>query len=139
MDDKSITVQSGAPVEISDYQISKVFITNNVTEIITTQRPTSHISRYRRLSKSSCIDTETGEVFECQPKPRKNNPRSLQRSFHALRRLINNNFTGSDSEKQVVLTYADHVTNYNQVNLDYKRFWSRFRLQTSILSIHPGN
>ena len=74
------------------------------------------------------MDTETGEAIPYKTSTaRANNPNSLQKTFITLRRIINNNFTASDSERHVTLTYREHMTDYHQCVKDFKNFWLRFK------------
>lgn len=53
--------------------------------------------------------------------------KKIIKSSNQLRRIINQNFTGNYTEKFITLTYSCHMDDYQQVNIDYKKFWSRFK------------
>lgn len=80
------------------------------------------------MSRQGYVNLETGEYIESKARA---SPIDIEKRFkkscHELRRIINLNFTGHCSEKFLTLTYSSIMRDYKQVNLDFKRFWSRFR------------
>ncbi len=52
---------------------------------------------------------------------------SLKKTFKKLRYLINNNFTGSDNELFVTLTYAENMTDLERLRVDFKLFIKKLR------------
>lgn len=115
--------------DIEEHQMSKVYVTNHIIEVITAERKSHNLSNYRKLNGNGCVNMETGEWIEYQSNPRSENHKSMTRTFTELRRLINQNFIGSAAEKHLVLTYQSDMRDYHQANIDFKRFWSRFRYQ----------
>ena len=109
---KKITTSS--IVNIDDSKISTVYKTGNITEIITPHHRNECLKKIRRLSKTQYVDLETGEVKEYkQHNNRGNNIQGVQRSLATLRRIINLNFTGSNSECFLTLTYSNVMTDTN--------------------------
>ena len=112
---------------IPDDKLSKVYITNNIIEAVTIEKPPNSIKRFKRVGRNSCVNLETGEYIEFS---NNKNLMSVQNHFRRsakdLRRIINFNFTGKRNEKFLTLTYRTHMTDYQQVNADFKRFWSKF-------------
>lgn len=121
-----VKIKKGPITHIHDEQLSKVYVTNNLVEVITVQKRTSNMP-FRKITSDTILNTQTGELIKCQHKAtnRIENNSNLKRSFNVLRRLINNNFTGNKSEKHVVLTYANMV-DYNTANLGFRKFWRKF-------------
>ena len=122
-----IIIEKVKPEKIPDDAVSKVFITNNVVEGITTEKINYNLSRYRKLNKKMYVDTSTGEVRCYKPNEGSRANRYINyKTFIALRRIINNNFVGDFTEKHIVLTYGNQMTDYKQANKDFKDFWARF-------------
>lgn len=120
--------KGGQAFYISEGHPTKVYITNNIVEVITVQKPSKAPTRIRRLNKNEYVNLETGEVLEYKKKePRAFNRNSLMKSFASLRRLINNNFVGDNSELHVCLTYAEDMEDYEQACVDSRRFLKKFR------------
>lgn len=123
---KKITTSS--IVNIDDSKISTVYKTGNITEIITPHHRNECLKKIRRLSKTQYVDLETGEVKEYkQHNNRGNNIQGVQRSLATLRRIINLNFTGSNSECFLTLTYSNVMTDTNKLYKDFKNFIAALR------------
>lgn len=123
---KKITTSS--IVNIDDSKISTVYKTGNITEIITPHHRNECLKKIRKLSKTQYVDLETGEVKEYKQSINKSdNTQSIQRSLSKLRRIINTNFTGSDSERFLTLTYATLMTDTSKLYKDFKSFISKLR------------
>lgn len=124
---RKIKIKKVKPLKIPDDAVSKVYITNNVVEAITTDKTNYNLSKYRKLSKEMYVDISTGEVHHYKSdKNSKANKYINQKTFITLRRIINNNFVGDFTEKHIVLTYGSEMTDYRQANKDFKDFWARF-------------
>lgn len=123
---KKITTSS--IVNIDDSKISTVYKTGNITEIITPHHRNECLKKIRRLSKTQYVDLETGEVKEYKQSINKSdNVQNVQRSLANLRRIINLNFTGEDSERFLTLTYSTLMTDTNKLYRDFKNFISKLR------------
>lgn len=114
--------------QIENGQLTKVYHTNHIVEAITVEKRCTGIARYRKVSRQGYVNLETGEYIESKARA---SPIDMEKRFkkscHELRRIINLNFTGHCSEKFLTLIYSNVMRDYKQVNLDFKRFWSRFR------------
>ena len=99
---------------------------NGIVELITSanrDKPNKSISRYRKLTKDTFLDTETGEIRNYKHyEKRVDSTRELRKTFHELRRRINYNFVGNESEKFVTLTYKKKMTDRNKLYKDFKNF-----------------
>ncbi len=122
-----IFLQSGHALAIDTDKMVKVIQTQNITEIIAIKNPSNNLANYRKLNKHECINLSNGELVHFKSKTRQQNSQSLNRSFQTLRRIINDNFWGEDSERHIVLTYANFISDYHQVCHDFKKFWARFK------------
>ena len=113
--------------QIKNEHLTKVYFTNQIVEAITVEKCCTGIARYRRVSRQGYVNLETGEYIECKSRASPIDiEKRIRKSCHELRRIINLNFTGHSSEKFLTLTYSSIMRDYRQVNLDFKRFWSRF-------------
>ena len=114
--------------QIENGQLTKVYHTNHIVEAITVEKRCTGIARYRKVSRQGYVNVETGEYIESKARASPiDTEKRFKKSCHELRRVINLNFTGHCSEKFLTLTYSNIMRDYKQVNLDFKRFWSRFR------------
>lgn len=114
--------------KIKNEQLTKVYHTNHIVEAITIEKRCTNITRYRKVSRRGYVNLETGEFIESNARASPIDiEKRVKKSCHELRRIINLNFTGHCSEKFLTLTYSTVMRDYKQVNLDFKRFWGRFR------------
>lgn len=106
-----------------------VYVTNRVIEIIATDKECISPSyKVKRLNHKEYLSLATGEVKEYRNAlPRVWNTNGLRKSFVNLRRLINNNITGDDSERHIVLCYSLRMRDYEKANTDFKAFWEKFK------------
>lgn len=115
--------------------LTAVCITNGIIEVkIHEYGYQGNLSRYRKISKTSYVDVETGEIVQLQSKTNKNitgssGKRNWNRSFERLRRIINNNFVGNRSELHIVLTYSRDrpASDRDVIADDFKKFWKRLK------------
>jgi hypothetical protein len=86
---------------------------------------TQHI---RKIDKDTYVDLRTGEKKEFNhSENRGQNTNSLGQTFKKLRDLINTNFEGKPNELHVTLTYAENMTDTEQLYRDFKNFMDKFR------------
>lgn len=113
---------------ISDYKLSKVYVSNHIVEVITVKKQSNSIQQYKKIGKNGCVNLITGEYIEYS---NDKSTRSIQNHFtkasHLLRRIINYNFVGDSSEKFITLTYSELMTDYTKANDDFIKFWSKFK------------
>jgi len=115
-------------VNIDDKKLATVYRTGNIIEIITPYHRSDSLKRIRKLNKTEYIDCETGEIKKYrQHNNRGNNIQGVQRSLATLRRIINLNFTGSNSERFLTLTYSTIMTDTNKLYRDFKNFIASLR------------
>lgn len=126
---KKILLQKGTAKVIGGKQICSVYVTNGVVEISCIERKSiSPSNKTKRISGKEYVELATGEVKRYKESvPRAWNSDSLKNSCIHLRRLINNNFIGDDSERHIVLTYNIRMRDYAKANEDFKKFWGKFR------------
>ncbi len=110
-------------VNIADSKITTVYKTGNIVELVTPYNRNNSLKKIRKLNKTQYVDCETGEIREYKRgSNRSNNIQSIQRSLTNLRRIINLNFTGDDSERFLTLTYSTLMTDTNKLYKDFKNF-----------------
>ena len=118
----------GQPFSISGRHLTKLYITNNILELVTVQKAVTSPPPCRRVSKTHYVDLQTGEVLEYKKKmARSANGSGIIKSCMALRRIVNNNFVGDDSELHICLTYATDMRDYEKACIDSRRFLKIFR------------
>lgn len=109
-------------------KITTVYETGNIVELVTPYHRNDSLSKIRRLNKAQYVNLETGEIKEYKSgSNRSNNIQSIQRSLTNLRRIINLNFTGDDTERFLTLTYSTLMTDTNKLYKDFKNFISSLR------------
>lgn len=119
---------TSSAVDIDGNKITTVYRTGNIVELITPHHRNDCLKKIRKLSKTQYVDLGTGEIKEYkQYNNRGNNIQGVQRSLAALRRIINLNFTGDDSERFLTLTYSTVMTDTNRLYKDFKNFISSLR------------
>jgi len=103
-----ITVEKNRVNKITPNQVvTVVYMNNGTVEIEHLANKSSGLNGIKKMSKSSCVNTETGEVFDFIPSEnRAQSSESARKSYKKLRRLINNNFYGNASELFITLTYG---------------------------------
>jgi len=101
----------------------------HIIETVEREKSGSKVSRFRRVDKDHYIDKDTGEMhqYKNDGKRRSDNQQGLIKSFNTLRRLINCNFGGWNSELHIVLTYGELMGDYHQARRDFKNFWARLK------------
>lgn len=94
----------------------------------------------KKLNSDTYVEIATGEIKNFKKtETRAEGLNSLRQTFKKLRYLINNNFTGSNNELFITLTYKDQTNDHLQVGDDYKKFLKRlkryFKEQTTVDAI----
>lgn len=116
----------------SSQDVEYMTLGNGIVELITSSnsrdKPNNSISRFKKLSKDTYLDTETGEVKEYKHyEKRIDSWKEMQKTFHELRRRINYNFIGNEAEKFITLTYAKKMTDRDKLYKDFKNFWLKLK------------
>ena len=126
--EKNVTRKRTDLKEIGGDEVSKVYIGINVIEAITTEKMNTNIKNYKKVSGNSCVNLATGECIEFskERKPEQKQTHII-RAANELRRIINNNFKGDDSEVFLTLTYRKPMKDYSQANKDFLAFWNKFK------------
>lgn len=116
------------PVEpIAPHARVKVTRMQQITEVQYCRRRNT-CATIHRLNKVKYVVLSTGEIkYYERNDNRAQNLASLKASFKRLRRLINNNFSGAADELFITLTYAEDVTDPQQISRDFDRFMKRLR------------
>lgn len=117
---------------------TKIWITNHIIEMKVYDRgyANNSLERYRKVSKTEYLDTETGELIKVKTTPHQNRNvsssstrRNMNRSFEKLRHMINENFVCNPNEAHITLTYRGLMKDRDQVSEDFKKFWKRLKYQ----------
>lgn len=107
--------------------ISTIYDTGNIVEVITSSQPCQKICQYKKLDKDRFVNVETGEIGFYKHTSGKTSSANLSKTFTNLRRIINQNFVGDDTEKFLTLTYGECMTDTTQVRKDFKQFIASLR------------
>lgn len=106
----------------------KVIDCNNIKEVVYIDIIPDNLRNYKRISKGEVLNLVTGEIIDVENSiTRKDNIKSLRETIKRLRRLINCNFIGDNTELFITLTYADNVTDTKKVYRDFSVFYKRLR------------
>ena len=96
-------------VSVENPATIKVFTSQNgIIEVESVKNKPFALNRFIRLNKYEYIDKETGE---------------LRKTFKNLKRTINSNFTGTDSEKHITLTFSAQSIDPKSAHTEFKRWW----------------
>lgn len=78
--------------------------------------------------KKRYVVKSTGEVLDCRKHDtRADSYKSLHRTFKRLRELINSNVTTPENVRWITLTYAENMTDTEQLMKDFQQFNQRFQ------------
>lgn len=113
---------------ISNGQIVQVKKMNHVVEIKCVHKKSVSLNKFRKISKTSYVDLESGEIGEYKlSADRSESTESLAHTFKCIRDKINCNFVGAKNELMHTLTYAENMTDTERLYRDFKAFWKRYR------------
>lgn len=98
------------------------------TTLITTTTKANRKARIRRLNKDEYLNVETGEICQIDhsAKSRQDNIKSLYRTMANLRAIINTNTTHPERVLWMTFTYAENMTDADQLRTDWDKAWKRF-------------
>jgi hypothetical protein len=101
---------------------------NHIVEIVNVEKDTNGFNKVKKLSKTEYLNMETGEILNYKiSENRGQNVAGLKDTFHKIRDLINNNFTGAANELHVTLTYKENMTDTKKLYSDFDKFWKRYK------------
>lgn len=120
-------IESSNFPDISVDTLATVYNTGNIVEVITASRQYNTLLPYRKLNKNQFVNTETGEIGFYNRSVGKASQSSLTKTFTKLRRIINQNFVGDETELFLTLTYATYMEDLLQVRKDFKQFIASLR------------
>lgn len=112
-------------VSVENPATIKVFTSQNgIIEVETVKNKPFALNRFIRISKYEYINKETGEIKKYKKtETRSQSPSELRKTFKNLKRTINSNFTGIDSEKHITLTFSTQPIDPKLVHTEFKRWW----------------
>jgi hypothetical protein len=118
--------EKGKP--ISSHRIVKVKQMNHIIEVMHLLKPSDGFQTIKKLSKTEYVLLSTGEVKEYNlTENRGQNIAGLKGTFRKIRDLINTNFTGTQNELHITLTYAENMTDTKRLLTDFDAFWKRYK------------
>ena len=112
-------------VSVENPATIKVFTSQNgIIEVESVKNKPFALNRFIRLNKYEYIDKETGEIKKYKKTETRNqSPSELRKTFKNLKRTINSNFTGTDGEKHITLTFSTQSIEPKLVHIEFKRWW----------------
>jgi len=112
-------------VSVENPATIKVFTSQNgIIEVESIKNKPFALNRFIKLNKYEYMDSRTGEIKKYKKTETRNqSPNELRKTFKLLRRTINSNFTGSDSEKHITLTFSTQLIDPKLVHTEFKRWW----------------
>ena len=84
----------------------------------------NNLSKYRRIG-NEIINTETGEVTECETHIFKTDKTIRRTMKETIRPLLENNFKGGNNELFVTLTFEKDMNNFKELPKIFNNFWNR--------------
>lgn len=98
------------------------------TTLITTMTAANRRARIKRLTKDEYLNLETGEIceYDHSAKSRQDNIKSLYRTMRDLRAIINTNTEHPERVLWLTFTYAENMTDADQLREDWDKAWKRF-------------
>lgn len=112
-------------VSVENPATIKVFTSQNgIIEVESVKNKPFALNRFIRISKYEYMDSRTGEIKKYKKtETRTQSPSELRKTFKNLKRTINSNFTGTDSEKHITLTFSTQPIDPKLVHTEFKRWW----------------
>lgn len=113
---------------------AKVYIMNHIIEMTIMERKRKRGCAIRKIDKEHYLVESTGEIKKFGDKDKNKEKKiNMNAKYSALKRLINYNFRGYDSEIHVVLTYQKATFDREKVSADFKAFWKHLRFYNQYL------
>lgn len=117
----------GDEYKIDDDDVVTVTKMGHIVEIQYMQK-CNRRQTVKKISKDEYVNLSTGEVCECKHgNSRKDDYKSLYKTFKNIRYLVNNNFTGGRNELFITLTYKENMTYTERLYTDFDKFIKRLR------------
>lgn len=110
-----------------DTSPATVCVTNHIIEMTVMEKQRHRKCSVRKINKDYYMVERTGEIKKYGEKSNKKKKVNMNNKFTALRRIINLNFIGLDSEIHVTLTYSKAMYDREQVSKDFKKFWKHLK------------
>ena len=131
IDKSKLEVRTATPSEMADFSPSYIKCTEcgDITEFMLLARSPAPFP-VKRISKDYfvIVGDDTGEVYEYQHAEDKSGSiTSVKRTLANLRAIINTNCVNAAFLRWVTLTYAENMTDPQQLQDDLKNFRARFR------------
>lgn len=125
---------------MSDYSVKRVdfeelqsparvkkIIAGNVIEFISMKASPPEIP-VKKITGNEYLDLRTGEVMEYEKSNDKSGCyQSVRRTLKHIRQVINANCVEENRLLWLTLTYAENMTDPNQLYSDFKKFWQKFK------------
>lgn len=97
---------------------------------ITTMKYAPTPPNYKKHSKGLWVNMDTGEAITPKKKDYKSRE-SLSKTFKRIRDIIVHNYVTGESELFITLTFSRFVTDTNELNDEFKKFWKKLNSRKS--------
>lgn len=126
--DEKTFVERGELAELHAQTPATVYINGNIVEIVTKRSDSNKLIYCRRQSGNRYYNSQTGEYSTYQQYDKRiDSTDGIRKSLTTLRRIINLNFCGDNSELFLTLTYSEWMNDTIQLYEDFKRFKTALR------------
>lgn len=129
IDPRTIRKEQAKDTVPPDDSIATVCSLGNRLEVTTLAFRRRNTSGLRKGNERYRVNSSTGEMTTYTPrKNRGEDVGSLQASFRNIRRMVEANFRGGESELHIVLSYRGNLNpSPSELYNDFKKFWKRLR------------
>lgn len=126
--DEKTFVERGELAELHAQTPATVYINGNIVEIVTKRSDSNKLIYCRRQSGNRYYNSQTGEYSTYQQYDKRiDSTDGIRKSLTTLRRIINLNFCGDNSELFLTLTYSEWMNDTIQLYEDFNRFKTALR------------
>ena len=114
-------------VKVTTYKNGRAKVTHIKT-------PSNNLAKYRRRG-NEIINTETGEITECEIHKLKTDKTIKRTMKETIRPLLENNFFGGVNELFVTLTFANDMNDFRELSRYFNNFWNRLKYKYKDLDL----
>lgn len=113
---------------------AKIYIMHHIIEMTIMEKNRKRGCAIRKLDKDHYLVKSTGEIKKYKEKGRNEEKKvNMNAKFSALKRAINWNFLGNNSEVHITLTYEKGMFDRDKASADFKAFWKHLRFYNQYL------
>lgn len=115
-------------IEFEEFQRIRVCDDKRNIEIIGIKNKIDSSNKIKRIDKDTYRYLPTNEIrYYNRNTTRKDCEANLKKTFHKIRKIINYNFSGSNNELHITLTYEEPMYEPSNLSKDFKKFWDKMK------------